>query len=105
VRLTTTAGPWKSPIRPIAKRNQPSSAMEGWVSGVQTTPARMSRERGPWTATLQSWSVEFRTHAFSPRLEACSRSQAPEASLPPIQRKLFSPRRNTVPSSIIPPCS
>ena len=65
----------------------------------------ISREFGPWTATLCSWSVEGFTNAFSPSRSPSSFSQTPSYSSPPMKRKLSSPSRNTVASSIIPPVS
>ena len=65
-------------MRPMVKRNQPSSASAVWAGGVQTTPVKSSRLRGPCTETLCSWSVEERTQALRPCFSATSRSQGPQ---------------------------
>ena len=54
---------------------------------------------------LCSWSVVGLTNALSPSRCACSFSQTPSYGSPPTKRKLSSPSRKTVPSSIIPPVS
>jgi hypothetical protein len=74
VRDTTTGAP---PILPMVKRNHFSSSSRAWCGGVITMSLRMSRDSGPWTAMLCNWSVEDRTHAFSPRSWASWRSQTP----------------------------
>ena len=40
--------------------------------------------RGPWTPTLWRSSVDALTHTLSPSFSACSRSQTPSYSAPPI---------------------
>jgi hypothetical protein len=78
--------------------------MVGSWGGLTTRLDRIARDLGPWTETLWSWSVELFTQTFSLWSAASLRSQMPEYSSPQIQRKLFWPRRKSVPSSIIPPC-
>ena len=105
MREAISGRPCGPPSRPIEKRNHVSSANGVCAGGVQTIPARISREAGPWTAMLWRSSVDSFTHTRSPSRSACSRSQTPSYSAPPTKRKLSGAMRNTVPSSSMPPVS
>ena len=89
----------------MAKRNHFSSVTEGWLGGVQITPASNSRLFGPCTARLASWSVEDLTKTLRPQSSALRRNQTPVKSSPATTLKLLGPSRITVASSSMPPWS
>ena len=106
VRETTIGRPSGPPMRPIANRNQDRSPKAGWVGGVHTSSRSRSRDFGPCTAMLCSWSVECLIHTWSRFNRPASwRSQVPSYSSPPTKRNVSGPSRNTVASSSIPPVS
>ena len=74
-------------VRTVAEFDGAFARMaQGRAGGVQTMPFNTSRLLGPWTAMLQSWSVEDLTQALRPRAAAWSRSHLPVNSSPLMRR-------------------